>query len=136
MSEINRRNFLCYLSAAVLIPLVGQEEVSAQIKNFKLTSPVNGNEYVWFGPLECRLNFRKRQAFPRIARVDYKANGTLIGSGFPGTNLNQNFYYSWFMPVPSAQGDNYVFRAEAVQAVTGNIVGTDTVNFRVIRLSG
>ncbi len=137
MSKLKRRDFLYYLSAVAFIPLVGQQEVFAQVKNLKLISPVHGATYTYVGgPMECRLKFRQKQVYPRIVRVDYRANGTLIGSGLPHANANQNFYYSWAIPVPSLQGDDYILRAEAIQARTGNIVGTDSVDFRVIRLQG
>jgi hypothetical protein len=137
MSKLKRRDFLCCLSVASIFPFIGENEVSAQVKNMKLTSPVHGATYTWVGgPVECRLMFRKKQAYPRIVRVDYRANGVLIGSGFPHANANQNFYYSWAIPIPSTQGDNYTLRAEAIQVRTGNVVGTDSVDFRIIRLQG
>ncbi len=137
MSKLKRRDFLCYLSSVALFPFIGQEEVSAQVKNFKLTSPIHEATYTYVGgPMECRLQFRKKQVYPRIVRVDYRANGILVGSGLPHANANQNFYYSWAIPIPSPQGDNYTLRAEAIQARTGNIVGTDSVDFRIVRLQG
>ncbi|MEP6901385.1 MAG: hypothetical protein ABJA66_06515 [Actinomycetota bacterium] len=133
MSEFNRRDFLRYLTVTALIPLVGKE-VSAQIKNFILTSPVNGFTYYWQGSLPCSVSFTRRQNSPRVARVDYKANGVLAGSGFPNPNPNQNFNFQWSLPIPSLQGDNYILTAEAIQVGTGNVIATVSTSFTVLRL--
>lgn len=96
MPKLNRRDFLCYLSAAALIPLVGQEEVSAHGKNIKMTAPIEGYTYVWVGgPVQCRsiLNPRKKTFFPRVlnvSRVDYRANGSVVGSGIADNNFLLN----------------------------------------------
>jgi hypothetical protein len=135
MSKLNRRDFFGTLSAAAIVPLIASSPASVgRLKNFKLSSPVNGFTYNWVGPLECKISSRIKQIYPRIARVDFRANGVLIGSGVPSSNPNQNFYYSWFAPIPGVQADSYTFTAEAIQAGTGNIVDTDTISFIIQRL--
>jgi hypothetical protein len=134
MSKINRRDFLLSLSSLAVGSLL-VEEVSGQVKGFSLDSPGNNQIILYYSyiPMNFRAaRFRSRQrrlSFPKINRINYKVNGTLVGSGV----AENSFLYQWQPPPPSSlQGDSYMLTAEAIQSGTRNVIATVSVTFKVI----
>lgn len=120
MTKIDRRDFLLRVAPLVAAPaliLGSVEETEAQIKNFSLRTPTQFAE-VTVGQTTQISAALIRTAYPRILRVDFKANGQIIGS-----SSNRPFQINWQPP----QTGNFTLTAEAVLSNGGVVTSMPTV---------
>ena len=136
MSFLTRRTFISLVLAAALIAIFSGES-SAQLKGFRIHSPINDYTYVWFGGTDCRIKYRRTQNSLRVLEVRYTVDGNFIGTGTPNLINSYQYPYFWSSPIPAGGVVyEYVLRADAIQVGTGNVIATDTVRFRVMGLQG
>ncbi len=124
MSKLfDRRDFLLHVA-----PLIGASglilgsvsEMEAQIKNFALRTPINNAQSSVGQTVQISLAALKIQ-YPKIRRIDFKANGQMIG-----TTATRPFQMNW----QPTQAGNFTLTAEAVLA-NGATVATPSVNITV-----
>ena len=124
MSKLfDRRDFLLHVA-----PLIGASglilgsvsEMEAQIKNFALRTPTNNAQASVGQTVQISLAALKIQ-YPKIRRIDFKANGQTIG-----TTATRPFQMNW----QPTQAGNFTLTAEAVLA-NGAMVATPAVNITV-----
>ena len=122
MTELNRRDFLLHLAplAIALAILLSGEEAFAQMKPFQLQTPRQNQSFAVGEQVQIVALIRTQ--YPRLLRVDFRANGTFIGSGTWRTPR-----ITW-TPV---QAGNYTITAEAI-SLQGNIISTATTNVSIL----
>ena len=121
MKLLTRRNFLLNLASVATAPLIlSGNEASAQNKNIFLRTPQNKKSFLVNEQVE--LSVLSRRIYPRLSRIDFKANGQMIGQG-----TWRNPRINW---TPSQTGD-YTITAEAFSAHTKGLVGSSTSNLSV-----
>ncbi len=123
MTKIDRRDFLLHVAPLVAAPaliLGSVSEMEAQIKNFALRTPTNNAQVSVGQTVQISLALIKT-AYPRISRIDFKANGQMIG-----TSSTRPHQMNW----QPTQAGNFALTAEAVLS-NGTIVTTPTVNVAV-----
>ena len=122
MSNFNRRDFLLHLAplgAASTILLAG-EEAFAQIKQIRLQTPKENQSFAVGEQVQIIVLLKTQ--YPRLLRVDFRANGQLIGSG-----TWRNSRITW---TPTQTG-NYTITAEAI-SMQGNVISTATTNVSIL----
>lgn len=123
MTKIDRRDFLLYVAPLVAAPaliLGSVSEMEAQIKNFALRTPTNNAQVSVGQTVQISLGLI-RTAYPKISRIDFKANNQIIG-----TSSTRPHQMNW----QPTQSGNFALTAEAV-LVNGTIITTPTVNIAV-----
>ena len=123
MNNFNRRDFLLSVAPLVAVPaliLGSVEEMEAQIKNFALRTPTQNAQLSVGQTVQISLATLKSQ-YPKIRRIDFKANGQMIG-----TSATRPFQVNW----QPTQAGNVTLTAEAVLA-NGTITATPPVNVTV-----
>jgi len=123
MTKIDRRDFLLHVAPLVAAPaliLGSVSEMEAQIKNFALRTPTNNAQVSVGQTVQISLALI-RTAYPKITRINFKANGQTIG-----TSSNRPHQMNW----QPTQAGNFALTAEAV-LVNGTIITTPTVNIAV-----
>ena len=119
----DRRDFLLHVAPLIAAPaliLGSVEEMEAQIKNFALKTPSNNTQLSVGQTVQISLALI-RTAYPRITRIDFKANGSIIG-----TSSTRPYQLNW----QPTQTGNFILTAEAVLS-NGNVVVTSPVNVAV-----
>jgi hypothetical protein len=120
MTKIDRRDFLLHVAPLVAAPaliLGSVSEMEAQIKNFALRTPTNNSQVSVGQTVQISLALI-RTAYPKISRIDFKANNQIIG-----TSSTRPYQLNW----QPTQAGNFALTAEAVLS-NGTIVTTPTVN--------
>lgn len=122
MTGLNRRDFLLHLAplAIALAILLSGEEAFAQMKPFQLQTPRQNQSFAVGEQVQIVALIRTQ--YPRLLRVDFRANGTFIGSGTWRTPR-----ITW-TPV---QAGNYTITAEAI-LLQGNVISTATTNVSIL----
>lgn len=110
---------LAPLATASTILLSG-EEAFAQMKSFQLQTPRQNQSFAVGEQVQIAALIKTQ--YPRLQRVDFRANGQLIGSG------------TWRSPritwTPANAG-NYIITAEAISQ-QGGILSTATTNVSIL----
>lgn len=125
IETLTRRGFLnkaisASLGTASLLILSG--EADAQSKSIRLFLRPEGNSETIAAGQPVTVGILKKTLFPRLSRVEFKANGQPIGTA---TNPNQTIAWQ------PAQAGNYVLTAEAFDNQSG-VVAVDTLNLKVL----
>ena len=120
MAKIDRRDFLLHVAPLIAAPaliLGSVEEMEAQIKNFALRTPTQNAQFTVGQTVQISVGLI-RTAYPKITRINFKANGQTIG-----TSSTRPYQMNW----QPTQSGNFTLTAEAV-SVNGAIVTTPSVN--------
>ena len=123
MSKIfDRRDFLLHVAPLIAAPalIIGsvEETEAQQIKNFRLVAPTQNAQFNVGQTVQISVGLI-RTFYPRILRVDFKANGQIIGT----STTRPYFRMNW---QPTLAG-SYALTAEAVLS-GGGVVISPTVN--------
>jgi hypothetical protein len=117
---IDRRDFLLSVAPLAVAPaliLGSVSEMDAQIRNFALQTPSQNAQLTVGQTVQISLATIKTQ-YPKISRIDFKANGQAIG-----TTATRPYQINW----QPTQTGNFTLTAEAV-LVNGAVVTTPQVN--------
>lgn len=124
MSILSRRDFLLTATSIATAPLLlSAEDTFAQTKNLILRTPQNQTSFLINEPVV--LKTLSKTQYPRYSRIDFKANGQLIGQG-----TWRNPQISW---TPTQTGD-YTITAEAFSVPNNDLVATATANVCIMEL--
>ena len=123
MLKLNRRDFLLYLApVSAASTLLLTEKAFSQSKSIQLQAPKQNQSFA-LGE-QIRLSVLLRTQYPRLLRVDFRANGQLIGSG---NWRNPNLLWT------PTQSGNFTITAEAISQ-QGNIIAQSSVSVRVLNV--
>ena len=126
MSNFNRRDFLLHLAPLASVPLLlSAEETFAQLKSIWLLNPQENQSFPINEPIQIAALIKTQ--YPKLLRVDFRANGQRIGIG------------SWRTPritwTPTQAG-NYIITAEAISLQGTKIAMTSMVNVTIFNAFG
>jgi len=115
MAKIDRRDFLLHVAPLVAAPalIIGsvEETEAQQIKNFRLITPTQNAQFNVGQTVQISVGLI-RTLYPKITRINFKANGQIIG-----TAVNRPYQMNW----QPTQAGNYTLTAEAV-LINGSVV--------------
>ena len=121
MTKIDRRDFLLHVAPLIAAPalIIGsvEETEAQQIKNFRLAMPTQNAQFNVGQTVQISVALI-RTFYPKITRINFKANGQTIG-----TSSNRPYQMNW---QPTLAG-NYTLTAEAVLSGGSVVVSMSTV---------